>query len=171
MDIIGALRYQTSIESLSISLPANETVDRAQAERIAGSIHSKPLRRLNILYRPTFFPYVTHWDRFGPDEPWPVKTPEELNLMQDQRNATYGLRWTAEYKEHTCTVVDAWALTGSAHQRALKRVPEVNNVRYGVPSAERDPNAWFLWRKTFYKQAEDLTVDLGDVALLSAKPD
>ncbi|KAL8710374.1 MAG: hypothetical protein Q9225_007292 [Loekoesia sp. 1 TL-2023] len=170
MNVIGALRNQTSIESLSISLPANETVDRAQAERIAGSIHSKPLRRLNILYRPTFFPYITRWDRFGPDEPWPVRTPEELTLMLDQRNATYGLRWTAEYKEHTCTVVDAWALTNSAHRRALKRVSKANNVRYGVPSAERDPSALFQWYKRLYKQAEGLTVDLRNVALLSAKP-
>ncbi|KAL8829498.1 MAG: hypothetical protein Q9170_006145 [Blastenia crenularia] len=74
---VQALRAQLSIKFLSFSLPTNEMTNRAQAEDIATSIRCKPLRQLNTPHRPIHDAYITTWDRFGPDELWPARRPEE----------------------------------------------------------------------------------------------
>ncbi|KAL8934224.1 MAG: hypothetical protein Q9216_006012 [Gyalolechia sp. 2 TL-2023] len=104
--IITALQRQRCIKYLSISLSQSETVDAAEAERIANIIRSKPLRRLNIHHRPHIYPYLTSWDRFGRDEPWPLRTPEEVaSTVHGNNRVGFGLGWTAHYLEEAHTVM------------------------------------------------------------------
>lgn len=130
MAIVTALQQQTCIGALSIAPSQDVIVDRAEAGRIGRLLYSKPLRQLNNLYRPDNDRYSTHWDRFGKDEPWPLRTSEGFAFTDDgDLKVMFGLRCVVHYLEGTYTVINAWSLGGSAYKRALRKVCKAITVR------------------------------------------
>ncbi|KAL8925937.1 MAG: hypothetical protein Q9208_003250 [Pyrenodesmia sp. 3 TL-2023] len=170
-EVVTAFESQKGIESLSISFQSDETIDVETAERLARNLYSARLRHLEIHYRPVFSPYITRWDRFGTNEPWPTRTPEESIVMGSpeiygetgEGNPTYGLRWMVDYQGWDFDTKDAWLLTGTAHQKALRRVCKATGIRSMMPY-ERRESSGVLWCTELYLAAQDLTVDPGDVS-------
>ncbi len=158
-----AFRSQKRIESLSLSFQSDETVDMATAGKLARNIGSGYLRQLEIHYRPVFFPYITTLDRFGPDEPWPVRRPEEFSMMASEMDRMCGLRWIIDYLKESRRGKDAWLWTGTAQEKALRRACKATSIRYKKPSKERHESSGLRWCMELYRAAQDLTVDLGEI--------
>ncbi|KAI4188564.1 MAG: hypothetical protein LQ346_005290 [Caloplaca aetnensis] len=162
-EFLMAFRSQKRIQSLSLSFQSDETLDMATAEKLARDINSGHLRQLEIHYRPVFYPYITRWDRFGPDEPWPVRTSEELGAMASEIDPMCGLQWIVEYERERCEGKDAWLWTGTPQEKALRRACRATSIRYKKPSKERHESSGLRWCMELYQAAQDLTIDIGEI--------
>ncbi|KAL8732242.1 MAG: hypothetical protein Q9181_004029 [Wetmoreana brouardii] len=156
------IRNQSTINALSISFPMQDPITFEMVEEMSRKIQSESLAKLNILYQPLPDPHLAPWDRFGCDEPWPLRATEEYHLMQN-RDLKCRLRWTVTYQGGTSLIADAWSSTDTPNEKRLKRAVKALKLPYRAPSSptgDKDLESRLQWSKKIYERAEQLTVRL-----------